>query len=62
MCPECTLLSSEPMGRPYVCPVGFHCLPLAENPGLGSESFDSIGAAIVTLLQVLASLVLSESN
>lgn len=52
MCDECTMLDSQPMGRPYLCPEGYSCLPLAENPGLGSESFDNIGNAMSTMLQV----------
>jgi hypothetical protein len=45
MCQECTALSSQPFGRPYLCPAGYTCLPLASNPGLGEwwSAFKCLG-------------------
>ena len=35
------------------CPLGYECLELGINPGMGQLHFDDIGAAMVVIFQIM---------
>lgn len=40
-------------GGMSTCPLGYECLELGTNPGMGQLHFDDIGAAMVVIFQIM---------